>query len=796
MRLLLVLLCAGLCYGAVDAFELARSIRDTSLDPAACYRVHDVQLNKDDIHLYFTDGYLIFGKAVGDRPTTAVFTVETEGGDAEVLLMPPSRAERRSLVSYASTPNLEEHFKATVLVFGDGTYEQLMKQIKANPFNHASPEMGAALADEWTSVVRNLSASFEARLMLDLLSPNYRQTGCFFATVSGKELGNFDVIYEPLNPEQITVGQVNSRNEHAFFDIWTSFTAAPFRSGVRKPVTPDFSLKDYRIEATLQPDLLLRVTTKVKVTTSRPGERGIPFDISSRMNVTSATIEGERAEVLQPESLRSNLIRNDGNNLFLVVARRTLEPGREYELEFHHEGAVVADAGNQVYYVGPRGTWYPNFAMQFASYDLIFRYPKDLDLVTPGDIVEDKTDGEWRTTRRVTTVPIRLAGFNLGVYERARVSHSGYTVEVCANRSVENALKPSSALPVVVPASPRLSRRPTQVVNPPPPRVPNPLARLQELANEMKSALEFLSARFGPPALKTIEVSPIPGAFGQGFPGLLYLSTYTYLRRGDPAFARFSPGQESFFLDLLQAHELAHQWWGNVVTSAGYHDEWLMEALANHSALLYLENRDGRKALDAALERYRNQLLAKNENNQTAESAGPIIFGQRLESSQTPTSWNSITYGKGSWILHMLRSLMGDERFIRMLAELRNRYEWKTINTEQFRQLAAEFLPPKSPDPKLENFFEQWVYGTGIPNLKLSYSIHGKPPALKLDGTLSQTEVEPEFSAQVPVDIQYTHGKTTTWVRSSSSPVEFTLPLEQAPLKVSLDCSSVLAVHK
>ena len=48
-----------------------------------------------------------------------------------------------------------------------------------------------------------------------------------------------------------------------------------------------------------------------------------------------------------------------------------------------------------------------------------------------------------------------------------------------------------------------------------------------------------------------------------------------------------------------------------------------------------------------------------------------------------------------------------------MLAELRRRYEWKTISTEQFRELAAEYLPPHSPDPKLETFFEQWVYGTG-----------------------------------------------------------------------------------
>ena len=54
-------------------------------------------------------------------------------------------------------------------------------------------------------------------------------------------------------------------------------------------------------------------------------------------------------------------------------------------------------------------------------------------------------------------------------------------------------------------------------------------------------------------------------------------------------------------------------------------------------------------------------------------------------------------------------------QFTKMLTELRRRYEWKTIDTEQFRLLCAEFVPKGSPDPKLENFFDQWVYGTGIP---------------------------------------------------------------------------------
>ena len=144
----------------------------------------------------------------------------------------------------------------------------------------------------------------------------------------------------------------------------------------------------------------------------------------------------------------------------------------------------------------------------------------------------------------------------------------------------------------------------------------------------------------------------------------------------------------------------------------------------------------------------------------------------------------------------MLRALVGDDRFFAMLGELRRRYEWKTVSTEQFRQLAAEFLPPRSPDPKLEAFFEQWVYATGIPTLKLSYSAHGQPPAVKLTGTISQTDVDSEFSAPVPVEIYCGRNKQVKWLRTSSSPVAFTVELKQTPTKVSLDTSNILAVYK
>ena len=119
------------------------------------------------------------------------------------------------------------------------------------------------------------------------------------------------------------------------------------------------------------------------------------------MSVTEVTVDGRPAEVLQRDSVRVNLM-HGGNNLFLVVPAEPLRAGREYEFEFHYSGKVIFDAGDHVFYVSARGNWYPMHGGQFATYDLQFSYPKDLDLVTPGDVVEDRTDGDWRITRRRT----------------------------------------------------------------------------------------------------------------------------------------------------------------------------------------------------------------------------------------------------------------------------------------------------------------------------------------------------------------------------------------------------------
>ena len=150
---------------------------------------------------------------------------------------------------------------------------------------------------------------------------------------------------------------------------------------------------------------------------------------------------GAPAEVLQAESARLNLARG-GDSLFLVAPAEPLRAGREYEFEFRHSGKVIHDAGEHVYFVSSRSNWYPASGHRFANYDLTFHFPRTLDLVSVGDTVEDRVEGDERVVRRRTSAPVRIAAFNLGDYEHAKVERGGYVVDVCANRKLEASLQP------------------------------------------------------------------------------------------------------------------------------------------------------------------------------------------------------------------------------------------------------------------------------------------------------------------------------------------------------------------
>src|SRR5690349_20515549 len=159
-RLLALALLSTFPVTGETAADVVRAIRENSFDRDECYRVRDLTLIKEDLRIYFTDGHLIFSKPVAGRRIAAVFAADVEGADGEVILMPPDRAERRSLAAYIDSPNLDEHFVSALFLFTGDDYDKLKAQLPDNPANRKTPEIGAVLDETWTPALRNLGASF------------------------------------------------------------------------------------------------------------------------------------------------------------------------------------------------------------------------------------------------------------------------------------------------------------------------------------------------------------------------------------------------------------------------------------------------------------------------------------------------------------------------------------------------------------------------------------------------------------------------------------------------------------
>lgn len=405
---------------------------------------------------------------------------------------------------------------------------------------------------------------------------------------------------------------------------------------------------------------------------------------------------------------------------FLLIRDENLKAGDTYRISVKYGGGIIRQPSEKTYLVNDRNTWYPYSGNLLTTFDLSFRCPEQLSVISTGELISQTVSNGIRTVHRKTAQAQALAGFNVGRYESASLESGPYRVESYSNASH--------------------------------------LDQAEDIAKQTGEILTFYSNCWGVLPLHSIAVSPVPGYFGQGFPGLIYLSDVSYMPlQSRPAVLR-SPRMDAFFSSMLLPHEVAHQWWGNLLVSEDYRSAWLIEAMANDSALQYLARTQGEEAAASVLEQYR-QDLAGFVNGKLLESAGPLDFGIRLLDSSGLRGWHAVTYEKGTWILHMLRERMGPENFRLLQAHLLKTFSTKAITNEEFREAAAKFIPAGQPDRDLRLFFDTWVYSTGIPHLEVRSSSEG--------WGFQVSQVEQDFTVDLPISCTHKNGKVQTeWVRA------------------------------
>lgn len=768
--------------------ERLSALLETRLDGEQCYRVRDLFLEREDVKFYFNDGHLIFASPHDGRDVAALFLAEQPSDSGEVLVIPPSARERKSLARHVGDGVLDEQIRSALFLFTDDTADQLRREIEQSPTSKLDPERGAQLESRWSPVLRNILESVSLRVLVDAHSETPLEQGFFAAALGGGRHGRFDVIIDPRQQPHVTVGKTTRRGGSALYDVWTQFDGVSYRQGRRQPPPAIGRVDDYRIDVEIADDLSMSVVAEMDFYPGDPHMRSFGFDLSKRLRLSSVSADGEPAEFLQLAEVSSEG-RGGRSDSLLILLPGPVDEGESVRLRFEYRGRVISRAGEGIYFVGNRGNWYPRTETLFADYDLRFRYPAELDLTATGRLVETSESEGRRDSHFVSEGPLRLAGFNLGRFVEARREGENYEVSVRATPTVEERLQPKRPSARYVPMPPTQIRGrgrglQTVLVTPEKPPPVKPADRVEIVADRAVQALDFFIERFGPLPTSSVAVTPIPSDIGQGFPGLVYAATLSYLDPEKPPLSELSEPMQVFYSKLLLPHELSHQWWGNTVTVQGSEGLWLMESLATYSSLLMLEENEGAAARNATLEYFRQTLLALNEEGGRIDSAGPLVFGTRLQSSQFPDAYRVVLYHKGAWVQHMLRGALGDEAYLDLLRSLPRDFSGRELTVDEFRRAAAARLPAGSPDPELNDFFDQWVLNTGIPEFRVTSSQVGE----KLAGRLIQSGVPEHSVFTVHLRATTPDGKTAeVSIRTDGAETPFEMPSPGKGAKITID---------
>jgi hypothetical protein len=737
-----------------DLYEALNALRP---DPSATYEIASadrIELRRADAKLSFEQGKLTFFAPLDGRITGAVFA-----GRGHVLAAPRDPVEKQQMARFLGTPILDQDFTSVCLRFTDDTAVELLHQLQDAKI---SPQQDSEFVAHWNAVLAAVNPSQSLRILLGGLSANPQPY--FHAAVDGVTTGLFDVMVDLQRPEAVLLGQPRKSGAAASYDVWASYPVPDAQLHPR-----GFRALDYEINTSILADTSLDAKTDLRMRAEVSGERVLIFQLARALNVDTVTDErGESLTYFQNEGMNLQDRSTRGSDYLYVVLPAPSEKGTEFTLHFHYRGAVIENAGNGVLFVSARESWYPHYGgpADFASYDLTMRWPRKLRLVATGAKRDEHDDGEFHVGRWQTEKPVAVAGFNLGDYVSSSLASEAHTVDVYANRQLEQALDsrleaPQLETQMLTPLN--MGRHGSVNAMQVTPPAPKPADALKALGRQIDDSIRFYETFSGPFPFQKLSVSQIPGTFGQGWPGLLYLSTYSYLPAEAQQRAGLSESGQEHFTELVPFHEVAHQWWGNVVGWDAYRDQWINEAIANYLALLFA---DTQKRTDHSLHvwlgRYRQNLVETSPTSEFPHSEiGALELGNRLTSSKSPAGFEEVIYGKGAWVIHMLREMLRqpgaknpDARFYGLLHTLATKYAYRALSTSDLQHEVEAVMTPSMDlegGRSMEWFFEQWVRGTGVPRYRVEYSVHNTDKGYLVRGKLYQEDVPRSFIAPVPL---------------------------------------------
>lgn len=354
----------------------------------------------------------------------------------------------------------------------------------------------------------------------------------------------------------------------------------------------------------------------------------------------------------------------------LVTLAQPAQPGKAIKLKFEIDGNILYRPEGSNYWELGIEPWFPMLRtneMMF-TYHALLKVKKPFAVFTSGKTIRRAEEGDWNVLESRLDVPAGYIAILAGKYQYDEETRNGLTVRV-ASFIVKN---------------------------------PEAYKSLRSIAF---AAAELYPRFLGPfPFDEITIIERNDFGWGQAPAGLVFITKEAFTPKQEEA------NEYVVGINRRLAHELAHMYWGGVVKAESAEDVWIQEAFAEYSAALFMK--DAGRPTD-----YTKALANWKADTKDSSKVSIIPMGNRLFNEGDPLdsfiTRNNLVYSKGALLLAALHRELGDEMFLTFLKSYQKSFKGKYGNTAMAMGL-LQFMTKKDYAP----FFEQYYYGTAIPEVK------------------------------------------------------------------------------
>lgn len=776
---------------AQEAALLWKSLAEPVLDSEKTTTVDRLTLTRDRLVLTLSDGLMQF-----TLPASGVVYGAAFRGHGRVRIQPPNPLESQQLRLHTGQDVLDMEFTEATLVFSDETFDEIARQAK---WQRETDNRLAQLYADRQREREETGAQLTPRLLRSLSCSTRAQSPLFAADLKTDQKGWIHIQFDGLDPEEVSVAQWKTwEGGMRSPDVWLSFPAGGRSSSdaYSNPLAKrDFLVRSYSIDVAVNGAAELSAVARVTLEHTVPDNCILLFSLDSNLRVEKVSEGGQPLEFFQPRDPKDRV--QSYGDWVVVALRQAGRQGQRQTVEFQYRGKrVIRRVGQGQFFCQSFG-WYPAITNSFSArsdFEINFRSPKKYRLVATGNLIKEGNDGDVALSSWKSDVPLAVAGFAYGDFKVQTNTAEGVTVEVYASRNPDDdlAMIARSSQGGYLPGS---TSQPTAALG-----SMSPAAISKVMAQEVVNSIKVFTNYYGPYPYRRLAVTNIPYSYGQGWPGLLYLSALSFL----DSTQRNALGITDMIgiTDFFRAHETSHQWWGHRVGWKSYHDQWLSEGFAQFSGNLYVQFRQNTKEYLNRLRQDKEELKNRDQRNRVYESLGPIWMGQRLASSDAPDEYATVVYNKGGYILHMLRMLLWkaqksedqDALFKAMMKDFATTFENRAASTEDFKAMVEKYMTPTMDldgNRKMDWFFRQYVYSTGIPEYRLTYQVEDAGGGKwKVSGRIVQSAVPDSWKNIIPIYL-VSSGRSirlgSLIVSGPENVFQFLIPMPSKPEKITLN---------